>query len=222
MNLRIYKYLLASLVSIMMVSSLIGCNLVGPVMAIAKQEETKKIPAEYNDLAGKKVCIWVWADESLLFDYPAVRIDAANHAKYYIQQHLADVDFVDPIRVNKFQRSNYEADSMPVVEIGKKFDSDVVLFIQVSDFVTRPLGSPNLFQGKMTAHCALYDCKGELPLESPKRKLWNGKISVTYPDHPMGIAEANDLMIRSTLLKLFGESLAKKFYSYTVKIGDEK
>jgi hypothetical protein len=151
-----------------------------------------------------------------------VRIDTASHAKYYIQQHVNDVNIVDPIRVDKFQRTNYEADSMPVVDVGRKFDADVVLFIQVSDFVTRPVGSPNLFQGKMNAQCALYDCKGELPVESPKRKLWSSKIVVTYPDHPMAISETNDLAMRSTLLKLFGESLAKKFYEYSVKLGDEK
>jgi hypothetical protein len=199
-----------------------GCNIVGPLLFLAKEEETKKIPAEYNDLGGKKVCIWVWGDESLLFDYPAVKVDSASHAKYYIQQHVKNVDIVDPIRVDKFQRSNYEADTLPVVEVGRKFNADVVLFIQVSDFVTRPVGSPNMFQGRMNAQCALYDCKGELPVESSKRKLWSGKINVVYPDHPVGIMETNDLAMRSTLLKLFGESLAKKFYEYTIKLGDEK
>jgi hypothetical protein len=197
-----------------------GCNYVAPILYLANAEKTEKVSAEYSELAGKKVCVWVWSDESLLFVYPAVRVDTANYASCCIKEHLKGVDFVDAIRVAKFQRSNYEADSLPVVEVGRKFDADVVLFIQVSDFVTRPAGSPNLFQGQMATQCAIYDCKGELPVESPKRKLWSGSIKVVYPDHPVGMLETNDMAMRSILLKLFGDALAKKFYDYRVKVGD--
>jgi hypothetical protein len=207
-------------VSLFLAWSSAGCNWVGPAMSFAAMEQTKKVPAEYSELGGKKVCIWVWSDESLLFEYPAIRIDAANWAKYYIKQNVKSVDFVDPIRVHKFQESNYEADAMPIVEIGQKFEADVVLFIQVSEFTTRPQGSPNLFQGHMNAQCALYDCKGELPVESPKRKLWDGKIDIEFPDHPVSTMESSDVKMRSTLLGMFGESLAKKFYEYKVKLGD--
>ena len=109
---------------------------------------------------------------------------------------------------------------MPVVQVGRKFDADVVLFIQISDFTTRPPGSPNLFQGYLLAQCALYDCRGELPDESPKRKLWDGKVDVKFPDHPVSMMESNDIKMRSALLGMFGESLAKKFYEYKVKVGD--
>lgn len=196
------------------VAVLCGCNLIAAPLAVMSQDQTRKVVAEYPHLPGKTVAIWVWADESLLFEYPAVRLDAANHAKYYIQQHVKDVKFVDTAAVNKFQRSNYEADSMPVVQVGRKFKADVVLFVQVSDFVTRPSGAPNLFQGRMNAPCTLYDCKGDLSPESPERKLWSGRIEVVYPERPVGMMDTNDLTVRSTLLKLFGETLAKKFYDY--------
>jgi hypothetical protein len=120
--------------------------------------------------------------------------------------------------VDKFQRSEYDADTMPVVQIGRKFNADVVLYIQVSNFVTRPNGSPNLFQGKMNTLCSLYDCKGQLPTESNERKLWSGKVDVVYPEHPMGMMETNDLVIRSTLLKLFGETISQKFYEYRAPV----
>jgi hypothetical protein len=220
MNLLKFKNLPFFATALLLALGAAGCNWLGPAMSFMELEKEKKVTAEYNELAGKKVCIWVWADESLVFEYPAVRVDTANWAKYYIKQNVEKVDFVDPIRVYKFQESNYEADAMPVVEVGQKFEADMVLFIQVSDFTTRPPSSPNLFQGHMNAQCALYNCKGELPVESPKRKLWDGKIDIEFPDHPVSIMESNDVKMRSALLGMFGESLARKFYDYKVKVGD--
>jgi len=195
-----------------------GCSYLGAAASIIGQDQTKKVPAEYANLSGKQVCVWVWADESLLFDYPAVRIDVANHARHYILQHVKDVKVIDVRTVDKFQRSEYESDTMPVVQIGRKFNADAVLYIHVSNFLTRPTGSPNLFQGRMNTLCSLYDCKGQLPTESTERKLWSGKVDVVYPDRPVGMMDTNDLVVRSALLKLFGEKLAQKFYEYRAPV----
>jgi hypothetical protein len=195
-----------------------GCNLISAPLSMLAQEQTKKVPAEYGDLPGKTVCVWVWADESLLFEYPIIRLDVANHAKHFLKQHVKNIKIVDPSAVDKFQRNEYDADSMPVVQVGKRFKADVILFIQVSEFVTRPSGSPNLFQGRMNTQCALYDCKGDLPPESPERKLWGSKIEVVFPERPVGMMDSDDLRIRATLLKLFGENLAKKFYDYQAPV----
>jgi hypothetical protein len=199
-----------------------GCNMLSfPLYALAS-EQTKKIPAEYTGLPGKKICILVWADESVLFDFPALRIDTSNHARYFLRQHVKNIQVVDSAAVDKFQRNDYDADQLPAVSVGRKFKSDVVLFIQVVEFLTRPQGTPNLFQGRMSTECVLYDCTGELPVESPNRKLWSGKISVVYPEHPVGLMETNEINVRSTLLKLFGENLAKKFYEYSVSAEESK
>ncbi len=202
-----------------------GCNLIGAPLSMLAQDQTKKVPAEYGELSGKTVCLWVWADESLLFEYPIIRLDVANHAKHFLKQHVKNIKIVDTSVVDKFQRNEYDADTMPVVQVGKRFKADVVLFIQVSDFVTRPSGSPNLFQGRMNTQCALYDCKGDLPPESPERKLWGSKIEAVYPERPVGMMDTDDLRVRATLLELFGEDIAKKFYDYQAPVrgsGSEK
>lgn len=195
-----------------------GCSTIGASMAILGQDQTKKVPAEYAHLAGKQVCVWVWADESLLFEYPAIRVDAANYARHYLLQHVKNVKVVDVMAVDKFQRSEYDADTMPVVQIGRRFNADAVLNVQVSNFTTRPAGSPNLFQGRMNTLCSLYDCTGPAPVESGERKLWSGKVDVVYPERPVGMMETSDLVVRSTLLKLFGETLAQKFYEYRAPV----
>jgi len=218
---RLFFRWLCLLIVVPFLAACAGCNLIAAPLSIMAQDQTKKVPAEYADLSGKNLTIWVWADESLLFEYPVIQKDTANHARYFLLQHVKNVKITDIDAVDRFQRSNYDADTLPVPQVGRKFNADAVLFIQVSEFVTRPAGAPNLFQGRMNTQCALYDCKGDLPVESPNRKLWSGAVSVVYPERPVGLMDSNDLTIRSVLLKLFGEALAKKFYEHQVPVGDK-
>jgi len=199
-----------------------GCNWLAGPLYLLSAEQTKKIPAEYGQLAGKRVCVWVWADDSVLFDFPALRSEVAGYAKHYIAEHV-NASFVDPLAVEKFHRERYDADSLSPVEVGQHFDADVVLFIQVLDFRTRPIDSPNLFQGHVAASCALYDCRGEKPPFSPDRQLWTGQVEVTYPPRgPVGMMQSNEVTIRAQVLTAFAQELAKKFYDYTVKLGDQR
>ncbi len=194
--------------------SLEGCNLLAFPMYAMNANKTKKVLPEYAGLPGKKVCIWVWADESLMFDYPAIRLDIANHVKYFLQQHIK-CEIIDPAVVEKYRKSNYQVDVLSPVEIGKHFKADVVLFIEVSDFGTQMPDSPELLQGRLNTRCVLYDCKGTLPVTSVKRKLWSDNINVVYPENrPVSITQMNALALRSIVLKLFGEKLAKKFYEH--------
>ncbi len=212
-NYKFYK-LLTALILLVCSIFISGCNLLAFPMYAMNANKTKKVLPEYAGLAGKRICIWVWADESLMFDYPAIRLDIATHVKYFIQQHIK-CDIVDPIEVDKYRKSNYQVDILSPVEIGKHFKADLVLFIEVNDFGTQMPDSPELLQGHLSAHCVLYDCKGTMPITSPSRKLWSGNINIVYPkDRPVSAAQMNALAMRSIILKLFGEQLAKKFYEH--------
>jgi len=192
-----------------------GCrSLLGPLLYATNADKTETVQPEYADLAGKRVCVWVWADDSVAFDYPAIRLDVARHAEYFISQFIK-CTFVDPGEVEKFRRSNYEADRTPVVKIGQHWNADVVLFIQVVEFTTHPTGMPNLLQGRLASQCALYDCRGSLPESSPERLLWSGRVDVTYPEsRAQSSAMTSARAVRSDTLKVFGDTLAKKFYRH--------
>ncbi len=214
MNAQKIKLLSAVIAGILMSLLIGGCNLLAFPMYAMNANKTKKVLPEYSGLPGKKVCIWVWADESLMFDYPAIRLDIANHVKYFLNQHVK-CEIIDPDVVEKYRKSNYQVDVLSPVEIGKHFGADVVLFIEVSDFGTQMPDSPELLQGRLSAHCVLYDCKGNLSVTSTRRKLWSGNINIVYPENrPVSISQMNALALRSIVLKLFGENLAKRFYEH--------
>lgn len=205
--------------ALLVLLSATGCREIGGLWYAANADRTKKVPAEYADLAGKRVCVWVWADDAILFDHARIRLDVANHVKFAIGQHV-ECDFVAPAVVDKFQRANNQAEELGIVQVGRRFDADVVLFIQITEFRTRPLTSPSSFQGVITSHCALYDCKGTLPADNPERRQWSEKITITFPEgRPWNMTEADDFSTRSATLQVFGQALAKKFYTHRVPLG---
>jgi len=196
-----------------------GCNLLASPMYALAADRTQKIQAEFEDLEGKDVCLWVWADESVSFSYPQVRLDVANHVRHAINQHI-NCTFTDPLAVHKFQRSDYEADRLPMVEIGRKFDADMVMHIQLLEFRTHPYGSDSLLQGHILAQCALYDCRGDLPVQSRDRELWSGRVEVDFPEkHPLNPTEADVFYVRSATIQVFSQALAKKFYTHREPVG---
>ena len=195
-----------------------GCNLIAYPLYMAKSEQTKKVPAEYGQLGDKTVCIWVWAEDAIVFDFPQIPLEVADYAKHYMAKNIK-AKFVDPLAVDRFRRQEYDAASLSPVEVGRRFEADVVLFIQVLEFRTRPANSPNLLQGYISASCWLYDCTGQKALYSPDRVLWSGQVETSYPTRgPVSMMQANDVSIRAQVLGLFAQELARKFYQYRVKL----
>ncbi len=195
-----------------------GCNLIAYPLYMAGSEKTRKVPAEYGQLGGKTVCVWVWADDAIAFDFPHIPLEVADYARHYIVKNVK-AKFVDPLAVDRFRREEYDATSLSPVEVGRRFETDVVLFIQVLEFRTRPANSPNLFQGHISASCSLYDCTGQKALYSPDRVLWSGQVQASYPARgPVSIMQANDVSIRAQVLTLFAQELARKFYEHRVKL----
>ncbi len=209
------KKTICTILILLLLGITIGCNLIAYPIYVLSADRQKKVPAEFSDIKGKRVCIWVWADNSLLFEYPVVRLDIANYVKHHMQKHL-ECDVVRPEEVENYRESEYEAENISVVKIGQHFKADYVLFIQVLDFRTHPLGAPNLFQGYINAECALYDCEsGRLPIESPHRRVWSGRISIKHPKkRALLLSKTSELNMRATLLNLFAQELTKKFYDH--------
>jgi len=216
---RILSEVKTTILALLVMLAVVGCNIIGPAMYAVHGPRITKVAAEYGDLAGKRVCIWVWADDAVAFDYPQVCLDVANHARFAIGQHVK-CTFADPAAVDRFQRSEYQADQLNVVEIGKRFGADVVLFIEIVEFHTRPTALPSLFQGLISSQCAVYDCKGAAQVSAGDRRVWGDRIRIEFPeDRPLNMTEADDLSIRSATLQVFSQSLAKKFYTHRETAG---
>jgi len=196
-----------------------GCTEVGSLLYTLNADSTKKVKAESTELAQKRICIWVWIDDDVLFEHPNLRPDVANHIKSAISQQV-ECTFVDPATVEQYQRSDYESDQLGVVPIGKHFQAERVMHVEISEFHTRATATPSLLQGTIRSQCTLIDCTDSDEKDtSEKRRLWTKKIDVVYPEtRALGPNETDDVQIQADTLLIFADTLAKCFYTHDAPV----
>ena len=136
--------------------SLSGCSLLG---ALAAKAPLPDVDAAYKKLAGHTVGIMVYADKSILLDWPNLQLDAGNSIinKLLIAQQ-ADVKDMKgvtfpypPASFVKYQREHPELDAIPVTEFAGKLGVERLIYVEIVDLSTRADGGSNLYLGRINA-----------------------------------------------------------------------
>jgi hypothetical protein len=188
---------------------LAGCNLILPLAMM--QEHKRTIPPEYAKLDGKRAMVLVWAEPETLFDYPHVRLELATYVRDKIRAKLSDVTFVEPVRVEDHLQRSLDADADPV-RIGRQFNAQIVVYIELLEFQIRDPEVPDLVQARIRASVAVHDLTAD-PDEAAFQELT--PVLVTEPEGPpVLITRANVTQIRQAAYVKFAEMVARKFYSW--------
>jgi hypothetical protein len=188
---------------------LAGCNLILPLAMM--QEHKQTVPPEYSKLNGTRVLVLVWAEPETLFDYPHVRLELATYVRDKIRAKLTDVTFVEPVRVEDQLQKSLDADADPV-RIGKQFDAQRVIYIELLEFQIRDPEVPDLVQARIHASVAVHDLTVD-PDEAGFQEL--APVRVTEPEgQPVLITRANVTQIRQEAYVKFAEMVARKFYTW--------
>lgn len=197
---------------------LCGCQQIGALMYLGMAERTRTVQPEYGGLEGTRLLVYVWADQATLFEYAAIRQDIASHIKYYLGQQV-DMQFVPPVKVERFQRETYDVDSYTPVQVGRRYHADMVLHIQVLSYSVRPPDLPNVFRGHLDAQCVLYDSHEPGDSEYAGQSLWNGRVEIYYPqDSSISTFRTNEATVRLGTVQVFSDAIAKKFYEHKVSL----
>jgi len=181
-------------------------------------EPTKDVPAEYPYLAGKKVCVVVWAEPDTLFEYPHVQREVSEHVAEAMRQgfktaDVASVSFVPNQQVVEFQGRNPRWDRMHPAEIGERFAAERVLMIELTQYTTREPDAGHLYRGRIAANVKVYDTAYPGSTYS-----YRAAIEVAYPPESHGAWGTDDRGILKATLELFASEVAGKFYDRKVKI----
>jgi len=186
-----------------------GCRL----LALFADPPTKDVPAEYPYLADKRVCIVVRTDDEIEFTYPDVRWETADHVRVALEGKVLGVDVVGPRKVVDFQRKESDWDSMDPARIGKRFDAERVLEIDLTQYTTREPESPHLYRGHISAAVRVYNT------DFPGRDAaWQAEVRTIYPPEGPGAWGTTDRDIRAATLAAFAQDVAGKFYDRKVKV----
>jgi len=131
-----------------------GCNIIGAAAAKAPRPD---IAAVYNGLAHHSVGVVVWADRSLVTDWPTIQLDIANSimtklkvAQEAKSKELEGTTFPYPAAsFVKYQKEHPGLEALPITEVAPRFGVDRVIYIEVNDFSTRADGAVALYLGKI-------------------------------------------------------------------------
>jgi hypothetical protein len=177
-----------------------GCTLIG---ALASKAPLPDVDAAYKGLAGKKVGIMIWADKSVLLDWPNLQLDAGNSIIYklLIAQQAESKELIGttfpypPGSFVKYQREHPELDAIPVTEYAGKLGVDRLIYVEINDLSTRADGGSNLFLGRIDASLKIIEIddkkagklgyseqyiKAQYPEKAQKEGVLNGNDRIMY------------------------------------------
>lgn len=184
---------------LLLCGALAGCNVLG---AVASKLPKPEIQAAYKGLAGKSVGIMVWADKSVLMDWPNLQVDTANNViNKLLAAQAAEVKDLKsttypypPASYVKYQKEHPETDVQPVTQFAGKLGVQRLIYIEVNDLSTRADGGAVLFLGNIAVTLKIIEIddkgvgtvafseniKKQFPDKAPKEGILNAADRTMY------------------------------------------
>jgi len=190
-----------------MVSS--GCTYLIPLFMIGEHKQT--IPAEYDGLRNSRTMVLVWAGQETLFDYPYIRLELATFISDQLRNEVEGIELVEPARVeDHIQRTL--AMAFDPVEVGRRFQADKVIYLELLEMRMRRPESPTLLQGTISASVAVFDTQADI---DGLQRFELATVTTTYPEGQpvLNNRGAVELVRQQTYIN-FAEQTARKFYEY--------
>lgn len=197
-----------------------GCAVFG--VAASKLLPPPKVKPAYTGLLGHSVGIMVWADRGLRLDYPNVRLDIASglQNKFHLAQtegkskDLIGTTFpLHPESIVKYQETYPQIEDMDIIDVAPKIGVQRLIYIEVTDFSTRPDPSVELFRGNMIGSIKLIEIS---PDGKAKIAFTDDNVRAIYPKNSDadGIPSVGDYPIYRGTLDAFTTEVIHRFVTY--------
>ena len=197
-----------------------GCNCIDYMLyAFSPEPPSDTVEAEYAGLANSTLAVVIYADPSVLYEYPGLRLNLSRIVSYEIRKNVENVTVIPPERVARFQAENLYWDSTPRNQLAEQLGADQVLFISLIEYATVVPGSTNLFRGHLVAEASVH--KASLPRRTSC--VWRSDdLRVNFPeDATAGRPAQSDQQVAYITQKIFADKLAKHFYTHEVPRDEE-
>lgn len=194
-----------------------SCNMLTPLIFVG--EHRKKISAEFDKLAGKRVAVLVWTEPATLFDYRFARIELATYVsdklRTELQQRQKATQVVDARDVEDFLQRNVDAQVDPYA-VGRKFEADYVIYLEVLKFQMRNPREPQFLTGRIEASVTVHDIRAD---PDQLRRYELNPVRCIHPEgSPVLLSRTNAPLVREATYRKFAEQVARKFYEHTVEL----
>ena len=178
----------------------------------APELPSKTVPAEFPGLDGHRVAIVIFADERVQYEYPRARLTLPSAIRAEMNAHLKSASVTDPAKVWQYQNDHVNWETLEKSELAKQFSVDYILYVALVEYTTREVGSVDLYRGRITAECSLY----QAGMSDQEGRVWHcDRLAVLYPESaPTGVPGESDRAVRDGAERLLAETLVKKFYGH--------
>jgi len=185
-----------------------ACNWLLPLVFLT--EHKAKVPAEFEKLPGNRAAVVIWADQETLFDYPHVRLELSLHIIDRLQSEL-DAELVDGRLIEDYLQRKL-ATAVDPEAIGREFNCDMVIYLELLDFQIRDPQAPDFVQAQIESSIAVYDLTDTI---EESRRYTLKDVTTTHPDDgPVLYSTTRAAQVRKAAYEQFAEQVARKFYDH--------
>jgi len=192
-----------------MLTPTVGCR----SLALFWPEQTRTVPAEYPYLTDKSLVILVRAPDEVLFEHPHVQWELADHVRVALEGKVRGVSIVDPRKVFDVQRSDQTWQTQDPARLGRQFQAERLLEIDLLQYTTRDPDSPFLLRGHILAAVRVYNTE-----YLDAQPAYRTEVRVVYPPDGPGRWGSDERSIRAATMDAFAEDLAGRFYDRKVVV----
>jgi len=204
-GLRLF-HLAVAVVTFTVVASLVGCGVMSVMLYNMAPDD---IPAEFNNLKGKRVAVVCRSVRELQFTDSTVPRDLTREVDRLLTSKVKKVDVIEEREVSQWTDENTW---QKFTEVGKAVKADMVVGIELERFTLYQ--GPTLFQGNATVRVVVYDMT-----DGGKQVFEKSLPRVLYPPHtPISSADKSEGEFRAQFLGVLGEQIARHFYSHDSRV----
>jgi hypothetical protein len=179
-----------------------GCGWMSVVLYNMNPDDT---PAEFKDLADKRVAIVCRPVVELQFSDSTVPRDLTREVGSLLTDKVHKIKIVDEREVSEWTDENTW---QKFTEVGKALKADIVVGIELERFSLQQ--GPTLFQGNASLRLVVYD------MQNGGRQVYDKALPrVLYPPNtPIPSADKSEAEFRRQFLGVLAEQIARRFYAH--------
>jgi hypothetical protein len=198
---------------------LAGCSLPEGISYLFADREPKKDVKAEHDLTAQRLLILPYLGTDAQFEFQGADLVITDRLLREIREHLRGRvhHVVNPAEVLRYQQSNLEWTNTPVQQIGKEFNVDKVLYVEISRLTLLEENSINIYRGRIAARLQVVDVNSAAV--SPVVYQTDVSAEVPAKDEPPASTDdySRDAVQRATIIR-FAELVIKKFYDHEEKV----
>jgi hypothetical protein len=207
---RIVKLIAAALTAATL-CVLPGCNLLEFPMYVLFGSSTVTVKAEYKGLEETRTALVIMTDSGTDFEFPYLRLDLALMAGTLMKEKIDELTLVDAETIIRFQRNDLDWYRLAMTELGKRFDAQRIVYLDVIRFSILEDNSIGLLRGRAEADVRVYD----MTSDKPEKPVYQTAISITYPEQvPIPLSDTAQQQVMQRTLYMFGTELTHKFVDH--------